>query len=53
MAKFQSDFEQYIHRVVLLTPCFALLPDNGTGESKADYSDIYKAGYLKNELEKV
>ena len=45
LAKFESEAEKYLERVILLAPCFGY---SASGESKSD-----PAGYIKNELAKV
>ena len=53
MAKYQCEFEKYIHRAVLLAPCFGIPGANGAEESIADYTWLYDEGYYVKELAKV
>ena len=51
LAKYETELSKYLERVVLLAPCFGY----SGGETKASTtkSNIYAAGYLKDELAKI
>ena len=45
MAKFESEMEKYLERVVLLAPCFGY---SSSGKNKASEGSLYRAGYIKD-----
>ena len=52
LAKYEAQLDNYLERVVLLAPCFGLSGE-GQGKKSDGDSEIFKAGYLKNELAKM
>ena len=45
MAKFESEMEKYLERVVLLAPCFGY---SSSGENKSSQGSLYRAGHIKD-----
>ena len=52
LAKHEAELSEYLERVVLLAPCFGISGDGSTKKDSIN-SDVYAAGKLREELEKL